>query len=318
MNGKIVRFETNEMRFLRLATEILSKVKKSICKDESVNLYLNELENLILGYIDCLPPYYTELLDFLYSVIRNEDNNDIVLQKVNDSLRICELMSKTPTLDSYIQIAIGNFDFLYDYPKFDEKILMLVIEFLCCIQSPTYYGKFSSILDKYHLTYDDICLLWLGLAKVSTNECVQYEAIKHLPLDSFAFVEFCKEMADSSNSNEKVLLALINKVSSKKIFSSFSQDSKAKFEIYNIILLCTNPSSKVIQRIIEVIIPSNSLYFNFFHMLIQEYIKFLPDSEKQTILFTIKKKLEIDERLRRGTLNFSFDSQKIKLLINNL
>lgn len=321
MSGSSIKFQKNGYEF---AKQVLNNLKKINNPSSSIELYItciDELQELLLTYIDYLPCHFIELLDFLEQLIYKKNLSDLSTIEGHAFLNriqfLCELMCSPPSIDLYINLALHEFDCLYQYSDFSEEIVSCIIDYLIHNSDDSFFSKdIVSAFSKFDLSNEKRDLLWLSLSKVPISPMLQIKAIENVDLTGDKLLEFCREISISGAGNENVLLALVKKVN-EETFSSYSnKDNEIKEMIFYYIVLCAIPPIPVVKKIIELINPSDDNYFNFFYMIIQEFAKKASPADKKIILSTILDKVTSDENSKKEDVKVQI--RRLRLLAYNL
>lgn len=307
--------------FSKAALEILNKIDNSKISERHYQDCLEELQYLILSYLDYLPRHFVELLDMFEQLTTLSSLEDIFSIQghaiLSRAKRLCELMCEPPSLELYINLALDEFECLYQYSDFSEETISSVINYLLHGNNPAILSiETISTFEKFNFTDKKKSLLWLSLSKVPTTKALQLRAIENINLTGKHFSDFCREMAISTNCDEELLCALVKKVNETKISNTPKIDNEQKAIIYYYITLCAAPPISVVKEIIEVIHLSDDNYFNFFYMIIQEFAKRTEPANKSLLLSTILKKINSDEPSKTEEVKIGI--RRLRLLANNL
>lgn len=305
MSEKILAFETREAKFLRTTVEILKKIHATNCPENQDAFLYQSLESLILSNQDFLPAQYFLLLHVLNDVIHFKEDFDQQFSCIMEAFTLCEFLTERPSFELFKKMALCGIPILYDHSGFSEELLLSIVDKVKKL-------SFTNFNESDLMSEKAIEIMWISLAQMDTSEKVQLKIIESVNLASKSLISFCSEMIGSSSGRENVLLAIVNLLESKKLSQNNSEDSNFKAQLYYTILLCANPSEKIIKKIITVIKPKSTDYFNAFYMIMKEF------GENKNILKSVSKRLRNDLKL---CINIGIDDSTINqllLLANNI
>ncbi len=281
---------------------------------------LSKIEELMLTYLESLPSHFVELLDFLEQLIYTKKQEELLSIEghafFSRTKLLCELMCKEPSIELYVNLAVNDFECLYQYTDFGDEIISSVINYLIPSNASSVSNDIPSVFNEMVCSNEAKELLWLSLSKVPTTAELQIKVIENISVSGNTFIEFCKEMSISASDKEAVLSALVKRVNKEIIYDDSKINEEIKAVIYYYIIICAYPTVSVLRDIIEVINPNDEDYFNFFHMVIQDFCKNVNPTDKKLILSSILNKINSDEPSKPEEIKIQI--RRLRLFAYNL
>ena len=317
MTNNVVSINCFQIEFLTKVRDFLLQLKK-MGKDYSArSRILQTLEALTLKKLDFLPEYFCGLYSSINTMIFANENNIDLSDDIDDALLLCDLLQERPSVEWFKKIVSEHLAILHLFYDLPENIIYEVIESL---KNP------HNVLERIDQSTDnnysehELSLIWLGLSQMcNLSENTMLDIIKFAKIEADSYVTFCQNIADSSYGNEKLLLALIERVESEKFYTGKEINPKDKVAIYVSILEIAVPTENVVAKIVEVInieLYGKDIYYQFFYEIIQDYVKGNKTTMKKIILNAIIKKINFDEP--RVSNDIKLAIRKIRLLATNI
>lgn len=287
------------IEFAKSILDVLSEMSDFKITKNHYFSCLSKIEELILTYYEVIPTHFVELLDFLQQLIYTKSQEDLASIEghafFNRTKLLCELMCKEPSIELYISLAMNEFECLYQYTDFSDEMLSTIMDYLISSNNPSLFNNIPFAFNEVISSDESKELLWLSFSKVPMSDELQIKAIENAKVTGENFLEFCKEMAVSASNKETVLSTLVKRVKNEDIYSIKDLNDEIKAVICYYIIFCAYPTVSVLREIIESINPSDNDYFNFFHMIIQDFCMKINPTDKKIILSSILNKINSDE-----------------------
>ena len=143
----------------------------------------------------------------------------------------------------------------------------------------------------------------------TATEKILLKAIEIAKLDLGNFYEFCQEIIVSKQSTEIVLLALLQRINNTSWKENNRMYDLLQMNLYWFLLKNGKVTEKIVSQVLEIAKPRGSMYYQFYHMVIQKFGK------KQKTARQLSKILERDE-IRLGK-KYHASRKKLTLLLEN-